>query len=206
MTALKERAVAGDAAGALALTMRITQALQTRSFRQHAGDWDVHADEDAEMAELVPPGFGNTTTRRPYFETLIVTGIPSTGWLHLTAELRKLRRPVDTFIYEPVFVGSFEDAFCAAMLNPDLGAVIVNEGFAIRSRHDAPTLRSLMASIDEKETSDALALAKTLKGLRAIPRPMWPGGSFTRSKSCWNCIWRSWKACRTDTKRLSSTI
>ena len=40
MAALKERAAAGDAAGTLALVMRITQSLQTRSFRQHAGDWD----------------------------------------------------------------------------------------------------------------------------------------------------------------------
>ena len=41
MAALKERAAAGDAAGTLALAMRITQSLQTRSFRQHAGDWDA---------------------------------------------------------------------------------------------------------------------------------------------------------------------
>src|SRR3954447_24844286 len=30
---------AGDSATSLALATRITQALQTRSFRQHAGDW-----------------------------------------------------------------------------------------------------------------------------------------------------------------------
>jgi arginine decarboxylase len=167
MTALKERAAAGDAAGALALVQRISQALNTRSFRQHAGDWDVHADADSEMPQLLPPGFGETTTRRPYFETLIVTGVPSTGWGHLTAEWRKLRRPTDAFIYEPVFAGSFEDAFCAAMLNPDIGAVIVNEGFALQSRHDAPVLRSLMASLNQKEASDsAVALAKTLKRIR----------------------------------------
>ena len=47
MAALTERAAAGDAAGTLALAMRITQSLQTRSFRQHAGDWDAHADADS---------------------------------------------------------------------------------------------------------------------------------------------------------------
>jgi arginine decarboxylase len=53
------------------------------------------------------------------------------------------------------------------MVNPDLGAVIVNEGFALHSRHDAPVLRSLMASMERNETSDsALALAKTLKRVR----------------------------------------
>jgi len=167
MAALKERAATGDAGGVLALAMRITHALQTRSFRQHTGDWAVHADADTEMPDLLPPGFGDTTTRRPYFEILIVTGVPATTWSNLAAEWRKLRRPSDSFIYEPVFAGSFEDAFCAAMLNPALGAIVVNEGFALRSRHDAPILRSLMASMDQKETSDsALALAKTLKRIR----------------------------------------
>ena len=167
MTELRERTTSSDAAGVLALVMRISQALNTRSFRQHAGDWDVHTDVDTDMPELLPPGFGETRTRRPYFETLIVTGVPTTVWSHLAAEWRKLRRPVDAFIHEPVFVSSFEDAFCAAMLNLDLGAVIVNEGFALRSRHDAPVLRSLMASMDQKETSDsALAMAKTLKRIR----------------------------------------
>ena len=99
-------------------------------------------------------GIWRDHARRPYFETLIVTGIPATNWPTLAAEWRKLRRPVDAFIYEPVFAGSFEDAFCAAMLNPDLAAVIVNEGFAQHSRHDAPVLRSLMASMDQKETSE----------------------------------------------------
>jgi len=167
MATLKERAAAGDAAGVLALAMRITQALQTRSFRQHAGDWDMHADADTDMPALLPPGFGETRTRRPYFETLVVTGVPAINWPELAAEWRRLRRPSDAFVHEPVFVGSFEDAFCAAMLNPDLCAVIVNEGFAQRSRHDAPVLRGLMASMDQKQTSDsALALAKTLKRIR----------------------------------------
>ena len=167
MAALRERAAAGDAAGAQALAMRIAYALQTRSFRQNSGDWDAHADAEAETPDLLPPGFGETITRRPYFETLIVTGVGATNWSGLAAEWRRLRRPSDSFIYETVFVGNFEDAFCAAMLNPALGAVVVNEGFAQRSRYNAPVLRALMASMDQRETSDsALVLAKTLKRIR----------------------------------------
>ena len=167
IAALKERVSAGDAGGVLALVTRITHALQTRSFRQHASDWDVHAGTETETADLLPPGFGDTTSRRPYFETMVVTGLPATSWANMGAEWRKLRRPVDGFIYEPVFVGSFEDAFCGAMLNADIAAVIVNEGFTQKSRHDAPILRSLMASMDHKDTGEsALALAKTLKRIR----------------------------------------
>jgi arginine decarboxylase len=167
LAALKERAAAGDAAGTLALTTRIMQALQTRSFRQHAGDWDLRGEDDAEIPDLLPPALGPTDQRRPYFETLIVTGVPGMNWPNLTAEWRKLRRPVDAFIYEPVFVGNFEDAFCAAMLNPDIAAVIINEGFSYQSRHDAPVLRTLTASIEPQDDADlALRLAQTLKRIR----------------------------------------
>jgi arginine decarboxylase len=167
MGALKDRAMSGDAAGTLAFATRLTQALQTRSFRQHAGNWDVHGDTDSEMPDLLPPALGHTEARRPYFETLVVTGIPAASWPALAAEWRKLRRPIDSFIYEPVFVGNFEDAFCAAMLNPDIAAVIINEGFSYPSRHDVPVLRTLAASIGQQDDSDlALRLAQTIKRVR----------------------------------------
>jgi arginine decarboxylase len=167
MTALKEKAASGDAAGALTLTMRITQALQIRSFRQHAGDWNLHDEGEGTAPDLLPPSFGRTDAHRPYFEILIVTGIPATNWPTLCAAWRRLRRPLDCFIYEPVIVGSFEDAFCAAILNPDIAAVVINEGFSFRSRHDAPVLRTLTASI-EQDASDvsALNLAHVLKRVR----------------------------------------
>ena len=88
----------------------------------------------------MPQTFGQHTARRPYFETLIVTGLSSGKWPALATEWRKLRRPVDAFVYEPVIVGSLEDAFCATMLNPNIAAVVINEGFTLRSRHDAPVL------------------------------------------------------------------
>ena len=98
----------------------------------------------------------------------MVTGVPAERWPALCAEWRGLRRPLDAFIYEPVFVGSVEDAFCATMLNPDLAAVIINEGFVFRSRHDVPVLRILSASLEQKYKTDisALQLAQLLKRVR----------------------------------------
>src|SRR3954451_2268074 len=167
MTALKESAASGDASATAALGTRILGSLQTKSFRQYAGDWDVHDDGERALGDMLPPSLGQTDSHRPYFEVLIVTGVPATSWANLSTEWRRLRRPLDAFIYEPVFVGSFEDAFCAAMLNPDLAAVIVNEGFVHQSRHDAPVLRTLTASIEPMEATDsALGLAHTLKRVR----------------------------------------
>ncbi|QOZ28081.1 decarboxylase [Bradyrhizobium sp. CCBAU 51753] len=168
MTALKEAAAAGDAATSHMLSARIAQALQAKSFRQHASDWSTRDEGNGDVPDLLPPTLGPSAARRPYFETLIVTGVPASNWPGLLAEWRRLRRPVDAFIYEPVVVGSLEDAFCAAMLNPNLAAVVINEGFGLRSRHDAPVLRAMTAAMGLNEESDAsaLRLAHILKRIR----------------------------------------
>src|SRR6185295_3664445 len=154
MAALREAAASGDAGTSLSLATRITQALTTRSFRQHAGDGSLKEDGNGEAPDLVPQTFAHQAARRPYFETLIVTGLSSSDWPALAAEWRKLRRPADGFIYEPVIVGSLEDAFCAVMLNPNIAAVVINEGFALRSRHDATVLRPMMTASGLNDESD----------------------------------------------------
>ncbi|TWB90573.1 arginine decarboxylase [Bradyrhizobium macuxiense] len=168
MAALKEAAAAGDAATSQMLAARIAQALQTKSFRQYAGDWSTQDEASGDVPDLLPPTLGQSAARRPYFETLIVTGVPAGNWPGLLAEWRKLRRPVDAFIYEPVVVGSLEDAFCAAMLNPNIAAVVINEGFGLRSRHDAPVLRAMTGAMGLGDESDAsaLRLAHILKRIR----------------------------------------
>jgi hypothetical protein len=122
-------------------------------------------------------------------------------------------------------VGSFEDAFCATILNPDFAAVVVHEGFAFQSRHDAPILRTITADLDQHQGSSASALhlAQVLKRVRpeldlylvvngrvediAAVRVQLPhAASSMPSRSCWNCTLRSSKACKRDMRRRSSTI
>ncbi|WP_249135046.1 hypothetical protein [Bradyrhizobium sp. AUGA SZCCT0222] len=88
MAALREAGSAGDAAASLALTTRIAHALTTRSFRQHAGDWNLKDDGNGEAPDLVPTTFAQQTGRRPYFETLIVTGLSTSDWPALATEWR----------------------------------------------------------------------------------------------------------------------
>src|SRR5262245_41583824 len=168
MGALRDHLAANDARATATLVRRITRALLTRSFRQHASDWDAHEDGDGATAEVLPPALARSDAHRPYFEVLVVTGAPAQRWPMLAAEWRRLRRPQDAFIYEPVLVGSFEDAFCAAILNPDLAAVIIYEGFPFRSRHDAPILRPLAEAARKSERTGplTLALAHMLKRVR----------------------------------------
>src|SRR5262245_39097009 len=168
LTALRDQVAANDARATVILARRITRALLTRSYRQHATDWDAHEDGEAATADVLPPALGHSEAHRPYFEILVVTGAPAARWPALAAEWRRLRRSQDAFIYEPVFVGSFEDAFCAAILNPDLAAAIIHEGFPFRSRRDAPILRPLAEAVRKRERAGAmpLQLAQTLKRVR----------------------------------------
>src|SRR5215813_3079971 len=168
ITALREHIAENDAAATAALARRITRAILTRSFRQNQADWETHEGDEAAAADVLPPTLGRSDAHRPYFEILIVTAVPTARWPALAAEWRRLRRPMDSFIYEPVSVGSFEDAFCAAILNPDLAAVVIHEGFAFRSRHEAPVLRTLTADVDQHQSAEtsALNLARVLKRVR----------------------------------------
>ena len=167
--ALNERIAANDASGTAKLARRISNGLLTRAYRGRPGEWDVHDEmSSSETADIMPPATGEPGGRRPYFEVLFVNSQPAARWPALAGEIRRLRRPEDSFIYEPIFVGSFEDALCAAALNPDIISVVLAEGFPYRSRHDAPVLRSVLDPLGETEGPDmsALRLARTLKRIR----------------------------------------
>ncbi|MGB8520602.1 MAG: hypothetical protein WCD38_10630 [Candidatus Tumulicola sp.] len=168
MAALRDRAESDDSTGASALAWRIASALLTRSFRQHASDWDPHADISSTVPDVLPPTLGRPAAAPPYFEVLIVTGAPIERWASIAAEWRRLRRPQDEFVYEPVVVGTAEDAVCATMLNADLAAVVIHEGFGYRSRHDAPVLRGIVDPVAKEELSDgsALRLARVIHQAR----------------------------------------
>jgi arginine decarboxylase len=106
--AIEERIGSGDAQGALRLVQRVSGALMTRGYRSEAGEWE--GDEEGAIGERVMPTAARETSARPYFEALFVTPSPPSRWNAQIQQIRKLRRPQDEFVYEPVMVGSFEDA------------------------------------------------------------------------------------------------
>jgi arginine decarboxylase len=168
LAALRDSAAANEPVSVIKTVKHIGRALLTRSYRRQAEDWELNGRTETVAPDVLPPALGQAETRRPYFEVLIVTGAPAERWPAMCAEWRNLRRPLDSFVYEPVFVASVEDAFCAAMLNPELAAVVINDGYAFRSRYDAPVLRSLSAEVEArygKDVSD-LELADLLKRVR----------------------------------------
>jgi arginine decarboxylase len=166
MGRLRERMAAGDAAAVAGLVRRIADTILSNSYAQQVDG--ESADSDDWLPDVVPSAAGGREHRRPYFEVLLVTPQPAARWPAMAAEFRRLRRIEDDFVYEPVIVGSFEDALCAVLVNPQILAVIVAEGFAFRSAHDAPVLRSILdttlGALDG--SASALRLAGMIKKIR----------------------------------------
>ena len=168
MSAIKERVAGGDALGTARLVQRVSSALMSQSYRSDAGEFE--AEEDASPERAMPASRDGGA--RPYFEVLFVTPTPPSRWATHAQQIRKLRRPEDEFVYEPVFVGSFEDAALAVILNTNLESVVIYDGFPYESSRDVPLLKSILSSrlSDElkgrADGADGVMLAKVVKRFR----------------------------------------
>lgn len=137
------RAVANDDARAAAgMARRISDAILTHSMSR-----DIEGDaalDDERLPNVVPTAISDGKVHRPYFEVLFVSNQQPARWPAMIAEIRRLRRPEDGFLYEPVVVRSAEDAVCAIVVNPRIAAVVIADGAAVHSHHSAPVLRAIL--------------------------------------------------------------
>jgi arginine decarboxylase len=169
---LDERIASGDAVGTARLVQSLSASLLTHSYRTNKADWEGEEQSSIGFSERVPGSGEETAPHRPYFEVLVVSPARPAAWSELAQELRKLRRPQDNFVYEPVFVASFEDAVLATILNGGIEAVLIYEGIPLASSHHSPILREFLSShlaasgIDSNSGQYGLALAQGLKQLR----------------------------------------
>ncbi len=165
--ALRKHINAGDARAACRQIRRISDAILTSGMaREASGEDDETADDT--IPEIAPSALGGGERHRPYFEVLFITKQNTARWPALCNEIRRLRRPSDRFIYEPVFVRSFEDAICAVAVNPRIAACIIADGAAVKSQHEAPVLRTILDPIAEGLSGEAsgLKLARILTNIR----------------------------------------
>jgi arginine decarboxylase len=172
LRALHEAITSGDPVGTARLAQSISAALLTHSYRTDAGDWEGERQAPITFTERVPLGGSEVASHRPYFEVLVVSPSSPSTWPELAAELRKLRRSEDRFVYESIFVGNFEDAVLGAILNGEIEAVVIYEGFPFASARNNPVLREFLTSHVAAYGTDAftgghgLSLARSLKLLR----------------------------------------
>ncbi|MGA8042866.1 MAG: hypothetical protein WCA37_08690, partial [Terracidiphilus sp.] len=172
LSLLTERVASGDASGTARLARGISTAVLTHSYRTNESDWENAEEGRANLTERLPLAGEQKAAHRPYFEVLIVSPARPSAWRELGQDLRRLRRPLDKFVYEPVFVGSFEDAFLAAVLNGSLEAAIIYDGVPVPSVHNNPLLREFLTSylnasgVDPASLQKGLTLGQALKLLR----------------------------------------
>jgi arginine decarboxylase len=169
---LDERIASGDAVGTARLVQSLSASLLTHSYRTNKADWEGEEQSSIGFSERVPGSGEETAPHRPYFEVLVVSPARPAAWSELAQELRKLRRPQDNFVYEPVFVASFEDAVLGTILNGGIEAVLIYEGIPLASSLHNPILREFLSShlaasgIDSNSGQYGMALAQGLKQLR----------------------------------------
>jgi arginine decarboxylase len=157
---------AGDAQESARLARHVAEVLVIGRGSDLVEQWE--AEEDTVASGIVPSVVAAGEPHRPYFEVLFVTAQEAPRWKALADQVRRLRRKEDQFVYEPVFVGSFEDAICAIVLNPRLAAVVVSDSVPLHSRHDAPIIRELLSQMaaDVAPGSSGLELARVIKRTR----------------------------------------
>jgi arginine decarboxylase len=154
------------------LVQHVSVALLTDAYRHDMGAWDPLQEEAPRPADLLPPDVQAGNGHKPYFEALVVTPSDPSTWERGRADMKRLRRSEDRFVYEMVQVGSFEDAIVATICNHNLQVVVIRDGFEYRSRHDVPVLREFLLrhlNGDDSATAPgvlATALARGIKRYR----------------------------------------
>jgi len=144
MAQLHERLQTGDGTGFARLVQRISNGLMTNSYRDNTEAWKAEEETEARSTDVLPPSIGRGQSRKPYFEVLMVSPAERSMWPEIREVFRRLRRGEDSFVYEPVIVGSFEDAVLATVFNYNLQAVVISDGFGFPSQYNVPALREIL--------------------------------------------------------------
>ncbi len=172
MAQVSERLKEGDAASLARLTQRISISLLSNSYRDDPEAWkSAEEDDDAHLPAILPPSIGRGQARKPYCEVLVVTPGERSTWEATREGLRKLRRDGDPFVVEPVVGGTVEDAVLAVLVNYNIQAGVMFDGFDYAS-HAAPAdLRELLAAYLPQAASArdgdlAMLLARAAQAIR----------------------------------------
>ncbi|WP_458792149.1 aminotransferase class I/II-fold pyridoxal phosphate-dependent enzyme [Yoonia sp. MH D7] len=133
---------------------RVTRALTTGAYRRRriplerdTADKEEHDDE----ALLSPEARAMT---KPYFEVLIVDSVSEQQERWLKANVARMRRTEDPFIYEAVVVPSLEDALIAVLFNHNIQAIVVRPGLTLKSEFDNVILHKYLNRAGSQEDID----------------------------------------------------
>jgi arginine decarboxylase len=161
-----------DAFSVARLVRRMSGSLLSGAYRHDSSEWEASDDDTSSVPDRLPLAPHGATHHRPYFETLFVTTASPANLPQIAHEIRRLRRPEDTMVYEPVLVGSVEDALISTIMNGKIEAVVIYDGIPVPSLHDVPMLRDFLTSHLQLDTSTlapheiGITLARLIKRIR----------------------------------------
>lgn len=169
MRSLRELFTGGDAQGLANAVIRVKSSIFSGAYRRDPAAWDIEEERENSFADRVPPGMAADVTYKPYFEVLTVAP-ESSRTSNPRRELHKLRRPEDPFTFETVPTFTFEDAVVATIVNTNLQAAVIYDGFQYKSRHALASLGGLLHRFGIKDdgmpASYCLSLARAIKKIR----------------------------------------
>jgi len=172
MKTLADRIASDDALGVGRLVRRMSGSLLSGAYRYDSSEWETSDDGAQSVADRLPLSPNGSEHGRPYFETLFVTTAPTANLPQIANEIRRLRRAEDAMIYEPVLVGSVEDALIATLMNGKIESVVIYDGIPVPSQHDVPLLRDFLTSHLQLDASSlaprevGVTLARLIKRIR----------------------------------------
>ena len=135
---------------------RITRNLMSGAYRRSTAAWNLTEDVQDDVTRM-PEYYEQRDFSRPYFEVLVVDDNADLKYQQrIKEDMKKLRRPEDPFIYELVWVPSFEDAIAGTILNGNAQTVVIYDFFPFESRHEFADLRQRIERFVEHDP-DALA-------------------------------------------------
>ena len=141
----------------------------SKKYHRDVTAWNLDDQEDDTFNRL--PQAITHQKNTPYFEVLSVVPHAPSRWRLIQEEVRGVRRAEDDFVYQTVVVGNAQDALTGILLNPDIGAVVLSEGFASQGGDKNPLLEVFNSIIDfEASSKDAelqvLPAAQDIRKLR----------------------------------------
>lgn len=152
-----------------------TRQLVSEAHRERGG---APVDGEREEAGSGRREERDTTTdrrhgRRPYFELLIVGGADAEERADYRRLLQAARRDDDEFVYDLVFVPTFQDAVIAVLANPAIQSVALRYAFPFSTANTTDIFRRYLEFIAAENPAKTYGLARsvTLASLLQRLRP-----------------------------------
>lgn len=132
---------------------RMVRALQSGTYRRRLGEYFSDTERDVNDEEDGVESTEQRTRSRPFFEIIIVDDLSSAQQEAQCVALRAQRRDDDPFVYEAVFVRTFEDALIGVLFNTNVQSIVVRHDFGFTSENRLEILQRYLHPVGKEELS-----------------------------------------------------